>query len=164
MNNPKDKTEDKEENKICILEQNIRNITGNTECLALTIDQIDQKICGYTKLQKELQKSSDEYVKECKREINNALVWRNSFLIGLSIYFVMINIYVFCIVFGTSTTIDNSAINLFYVLMVHNACILITPIVSLFKSYGERNKNEYFPPAMRTAMDLAKKKISQITN
>lgn len=121
---------------------------------------IDNLELNFEKIQKEsstlktLQTECLNYVEECKKEIQSGLLWRDKFLGYIKTYVIFINV-IAAVSIGSSVYYKYETNYLLYSIMIHNSFILLTPLVSLFKSYGERNKNDYYPPAIKVALEVA---------
>ncbi|MBL0849416.1 MAG: hypothetical protein EU981_05025 [Candidatus Liberibacter ctenarytainae] len=137
----------------------VENLQLAQEMMQLSAEDIEKD----REILKDLQLKCTEYVSECKKEIKNGLRWRNLFSAIVALYFLSINGY---LLLGGEYSSDNPNLlyaimlhnpNFSYAIMLHNSCLLLLPLISFFKSYGERNKNDYYPPAIKQALDIALK-------
>ena len=138
--------------------------TDENDDLKARIDDLEGKWAQFefvmieSSRRSELIETTNSYVEDLKKEINS-LKWLRWFLIGaVLLYIIFINsllvslIFYHPFLFFFLGSYEKAA---FIILTLSTTAVLLGRVVSgVFKTYGERNKEEYIPPHMQQIIDV----------
>ncbi|AQS41931.1 MAG: Hypothetical protein BHV28_12460 [Candidatus Tokpelaia hoelldobleri] len=106
----------------------------------------------------ELVAVTNEYIQDLKNEIRSIRMIRFWALIGSSVYVLFLNAILICLMFFHKfffLFMGSYAKVAMIVLVISSSSILFGKILSgVFKTYGERHKEEYIPPQLKQVIEI----------